>query len=117
MSIDGIRQEWLRQSEKMSADVMRRYHEQRVGSGGREGLGIYGIYQERIAKKKVQIAVKLLRKHGHDITISNISKVTKQSRSTISYYMPAHILEAHEREEPNSLPKHLAKVIPLRRNP
>lgn len=90
MTLDEIKQEWSRQAEKIRDDVMKRYQEQRIGSGGREGLGIYGIYQERIAKKKVQLAVKLLRKNKFEASISSVHKITQQSRSTIQRYMPDH---------------------------
>lgn len=72
---------------KIRDEVMKRYNEERVGSGGREGLGIYGI-QERIAKKKVQLAVKLLRQNEHEASISNIHKITHQIRPAIQGYMP-----------------------------
>lgn len=114
MTIDEIKQEWLRQSEKMSEDVMRSYHNHRIGSGGREGLGIYGIYQTRIAKKKVQIAVKLLKKYDCDLTVGNIQKVTKQSRSTILNYFPSQLQKEREHQTSASIPKRLVEVIPLR---
>lgn len=115
MTLDEIRQEWLQQSEKMSAEVMKKFHEQRDGSGGREGLGVYSIYQERIARKKVQIAVKLLGQKEVEPTTSNIHKITRQSRSTIQRYMPAHVLKTHERQRLNNMPDdQLAEVIPLR---
>lgn len=90
MTLDEIRQEWSRQPDKIRDEVTKRYHEQRVGSGGREGLGIYGIYQERIAKKKVQLAVKLRRQNKLEASISNVYTITNQARSTIQRYMPDH---------------------------
>lgn len=114
MTIEGIRQEWQQQAEKMAADVMRKYREQNKGSAGHEGLGIYGIYQERIARKKVQIAVKLLERHGHEPTTANIHKVTKQNRRLIERYLPVHVWEARAKQKLSTIPEsELAKVIPF----
>jgi hypothetical protein len=77
-----------RQSELMRAEVMKRYEDQRIGSGGREGLGVYGMSQERIVRKKVMIALQLLCRNGFDSSISNVYKITRQSRSTIERYLP-----------------------------
>jgi len=118
MNIDEVRQEWLQQSEKMIADVMRRYHEQRInsGSGGHEGLGIYGEYQERIAKKKVQIAVKLLERYKFELSTANIHKVTKQNRQLIERYLPSRVLIERETRRIDSVPEsQLAPIIPLKR--
>lgn len=76
MTLNEIRDDFSRHSEKICADVMNRYNEQKVGSGGHEGLGIYGICQGKIAKRKVQIAVKLLGQNGVEPTVSNIYRVT-----------------------------------------
>lgn len=115
MILDEIRLVWIRQAESMSAEVIKRYHAQRIGSGGREGLGVYGIYQERIARKKVQIAVKLLVKNGLEPITSNIHKITKKSRSTIQRYMPPQVLKKQKHESPTNVPdNHMAQVIPLR---
>jgi folylpolyglutamate synthase/dihydropteroate synthase len=115
MTLDEIRQEWLRQSKKMSAEVLKSYDEHKIGSGGREGLGVYGMYQQRIARKNVQIAVKLLGQNGVEPTTSNIHKITRQSRSTIQRYMPAHVLKAHERQRLDNMSNdQLAEVIRLR---
>lgn len=96
MTFDEIRQVWIQLSGEMSAEVMYRYRDQRIGSGGREGLGIYGMSQERIARKRVQIAVKLLRKNGFDSSIGNIRKITQQSRSTIERYFPTQIQKSKD---------------------
>lgn len=114
MTIEEIRQEWLRLSEKMTADVMQKYHKQHQGSAGHEGLGIYGIYQERIARKKVQIAVKLLERHGHEPTTANIHKVTKQNRRLIERYLPVHVWEARAKQKLSTIPEsELATAIPF----
>ncbi len=115
MTLDEIRQEWNRQAEKVHDEVMKKYHEQKIGSGGREGLGVYGIHQERIAKKKVQIAVKLLKQHQFETSMSNVHKITRQSRSTIQRYMPADTLQAQGHHRLDNLPDHqLAEVVRLR---
>lgn len=117
MMLDEIREEWLQLSGEMSAEVMNRYRDQRIGSGGREGLGIYGMSRERIARKKVKIAVKLLRKNGFDSSIGNIYKITQQSRSTIERYLPAQTQKAQNLKKLDSRSdSQLAEVIPLRRS-
>jgi hypothetical protein len=79
--------------------------------------GISGIFQERVTRKKVQIAVKLLEKYGYERTEGNIHKVTKQGYFTIRHHMPTRVLEARERRRLESIPpERLAEVIPLRRN-
>lgn len=117
MTLDEIRQVWLQLSGEMSAEVMNRYRDQRTGSGGREGLGIYGMSQERIARKKGQIAVKLLRKNGFDSSIGNIRKITQQSRSTIERYFPTQIQNSKNLQKlASDSAGQSAEVIPLRRS-
>lgn len=117
MTLDEIRQEWLQQSGKMSAEVMKRYRDQRIGSWGRKGFGIHGMSQEKIARKKVQIAVKLLRKNCFDSSIGNIYKITQQSRSTIERYLPAQTQKAQDLQKLDSgSDSQSAEVIPLRRS-
>lgn len=115
VTLDEIKQVWFQLSGEMSVEVMNRYNEQKVGSGGHEGLGIYGTYQGTIAKKKVQIAVKLLRQNGFELTVSNIFRVTRQSRSIIQRYLPAHIHKTHEPQRlDNASDGQLAEVIPIK---
>jgi len=87
-SIDEVRQEWLPRAEALKEAIIGKYYTDQAGHGsaGREGLGIYGIYQERLARKKIQLAVKLLKRAGFEVTTGNIQKVTRQRRDTIAYY-------------------------------
>ena len=86
MSIDQVREVWIEQSEKKEADIWGKYHAQRPSSGGREGLGIHGIYKQRVTQAKVRIAQRLLKSAGLEVSVSSIHKVTKQSRTTIANY-------------------------------
>ena len=84
MSIEGVRQIWLPRAEAKTHAIMEKYYARREGSGGREGLGIYGLYKERAAREKVKLASRLLQQAGLEVTISSISRVTGQSRRTVS---------------------------------
>lgn len=86
MSIDEVRQVWLPLAEAKTKEIIGKYYAQRPYSGGREGLGIYGKFQERAAREKVRLAVRLLQQAGVEVTYMTISKVTGQSRSTIGNY-------------------------------
>lgn len=89
MTIAEVRQIWLARSEPRTRDIMQKYHALRRERGpgrGREGLGVYGIYQERAAREKVRLAVQLLDRAGIHVTCATIRKVTQQSESTISKY-------------------------------
>jgi DNA invertase Pin-like site-specific DNA recombinase len=91
MTINEVREIWLSRTEVKSQTILDSYAaaRQKSGSGGREGLGIYGIYQERIAREKVRLAVKLLEKAGLEISERTINKVTGQSTGTIrNYWIP-----------------------------
>ena len=39
------------------------------GGYGHEGLGVYGIYQERAAREKVRLAARLLEKAGLEVRV------------------------------------------------
>jgi hypothetical protein len=86
MSIEEVRQIWRPLAEAKTKEIIDRYYAQRPYSGGREGLGIYGQFQERAAREKVRLAVRLLQRAGLQVTFTTINKVTGQSRSTISNY-------------------------------
>ncbi len=86
MSVEEVRQVWQPLAEAKTKEIISKYYAQRPYSGGREGLGIYGKFQERAAHEKVRVAVRLLQQAGVDVTYTTISKVTGQSRSTISNY-------------------------------
>lgn len=117
MDLRELREDWLRLAEEMSASVMGKYYAQRQekGPAGREGLGIYGIYQERVARRKVNIAVKLLQQNGSELTMSNIHKLTGQSRYTIEHYLPKRLRESQVAQFRAQSGKDPGKVIPLRR--
>jgi DNA invertase Pin-like site-specific DNA recombinase len=86
MSIDEVRQVWLPLAEAKTKEIIGKYYAQRPYSGGREGLGVYGKFQERAAREKVRLAVRLLQQAGVEVTYTTISKVTGQSRNTIGNY-------------------------------
>ena len=86
MSVEELRQVWLPLAEAKTKAIIGKYYAQRPYSGGREGLGIYGKFQERAAREKVRLAVRLLQQTGLEVTFTMISRVTGQSRSTISHY-------------------------------
>ena len=86
MSVEEVREVWLPLAEAKVRAIIDSYYAQRAYSGRREGLGIYGKFQERAAREKVRLAVRLLQQAGLEATVTMISKVTRQSRSTISNY-------------------------------
>ncbi len=86
MSIEEVRRVWRPLAEAKTKAIIDKYYAQRPYSGGREGLGIYGQFQERAAREKVRLAVRLLRQAGLHVALTTISRVTGQSRSTISNY-------------------------------
>ena len=86
MSIEEVRQVWLPLAQAKSQEFMDKYYARSEHSGGREGLGVYGLSKERAAREKVRLAVKLLKQAGLEITFSSIGRVTGQSRSTIANY-------------------------------
>ena len=86
MSVDEVRDIWLPLAEAKTKAIIDSYYAQRPHSGGREGLGIYGKFQERAAREKVRLAVRLLKQAGLAVTVTMINKVTGQSRTTISNY-------------------------------
>ena len=86
MSIEEVRQVWLPRAEAKTKAIIDSYYAQRPYSGGREGLGIYGRFKERATREKVRMAVRLLQQAGLEVTVTMISKVTRQSRDTISHY-------------------------------
>ena len=53
MSVEELRQVWLPLAETKPKAIIDSYYAQRPYSGGREGLGIYGKFQERAAREKV----------------------------------------------------------------
>jgi len=96
MSVEEVRQVWLPLAEAKTKAIIGKYYAQRPYSGGREGLGIYGKFQERAAREKVRLAVRLLQRAGLEASLTMISKVTGQSRNTISHYWapPCETVEA-----------------------
>lgn len=86
MAINEVREIWLERSETKSKAILDSYRRQHTSSAGREGLGIYGRFQQRVAREKVRLAAHLLERAGHDVTESSIRKVTRQSLETIRGY-------------------------------
>ncbi len=116
MTIEEVREIWLLRVEAKLKAIMDRYYASRAEHGGgygHEGLGVYGIYQERGAREKVRLAAKLLEQAHLEVTFRSIHKVTGQSQSTIAnYWAPPRPTPA---EEPAGAPreKGLARVIPF----
>jgi hypothetical protein len=84
MTIDEVRQIWLLRAEAKTKAIMDSYYARREASGGgygHEGLGVYGIYQERAAREKVRLAAKLLEKAGLEVSDATIRKVTRGKRA------------------------------------
>lgn len=89
MTIDQVREIWRLRAEAKTKAIMDAYRARRNESGGgygHEGLGVYGIYQERAAREKVRLAVRLLEKAGLEVSYNTIRTVTGQSPGTISGY-------------------------------
>ena len=102
MTMDEIRQIWLERAEAKTKAIMDRYRarQSEAGGYGHEGLGIYGISQERAAREKVRLAAKLLATAGLEVTYETIRKVTGQSSNTISrYWVPPKPAEEQQSSE------------------
>lgn len=72
MTIDQVRQIWLPRAESKVKTILDSYYARREKSGGgygHEGLGVYGIYQERAAREKVRLAARLLEKAGLEVRV------------------------------------------------
>ena len=107
MSINEIRQIWRPRAQAKAEAIMNSYHAQHERSGGgfgHEGLGVYGIYQVRVAREKVRLAAKLLGQAGLEVSCGAIRKVTGQSLSTIASYWspPRPTVEDDEAGAPES---------------
>lgn len=107
MTVEEVRAIWLERSEAKTKAILDSYHRQHATSAGREGLGIYGRFQKRVAREKVRLAVRLLEQAGHEVTESSIRKVTRQSLDTIrGYWTPPTRTDdaAHESISADELP-------------
>jgi len=63
--MEEVREVWIIRAESITRDVMGKYAKLREhGSGGREGLGIYGQYQSRVKRIKEDLAARLLKSAG-----------------------------------------------------
>lgn len=120
-SIDELRLEWRRRADAAEQEIMGKYHSRRAESGGfgHEGLGVYGIYQERLARKKVELGAKLLKRAGLEVTTRDIRKLTGQSLSTIEHYRPMPRQKPREQREQigTQTERQSAEIIPFRRRP
>ena len=89
MTIEEVRGIWLPRSEAKTKRIMEAYEARRRSGGGaygREGLGVYGMHKERVAREKVRLAVYLLQKAGLEVSCKTIRQVTRQSNDTIYRY-------------------------------
>lgn len=93
MTLDEVREIWVPRAEAKAKAIFDSYYAQREKSGGgygHEGLGVYGIFQERAAREKVRLAAHLLEKAGLEVSCATIRKVTGQSANTIwRYWRPS----------------------------
>lgn len=100
MTIDEVRQVWIPSAEAKTNAIMESYRARREQSGGgygHEGLGVYGMYQERAAREKVRLAATLLAQAGLEVTYETIRKVTGQASNTIrSYWAPPKPIVAED---------------------
>ena len=80
MTMEQVREIWVVRAEAINRDVMGKYAKQRRehGSGGREGLGIYGQFQSRVKRKKEELAERLLRSAGLPTDDATIGKVMRR---------------------------------------
>lgn len=82
MTFDQVREIWRQRSEAKTKEIMAKYSQQKTGrSGGREGLGIYGQFQARAARAKVQLAERLLKSAGLPVDDATIRKLMRRSRA------------------------------------
>lgn len=118
--MDELRLEWRRRADAAEHEIMDKYYVGRAESGGfgHEGLGVYGKYKEKLACKKVELAVKLLEREGLEVTTGNIRKLTRQSRTASRGLAPTP--PKQERQEGQADPRgegETARVIPFPRRP
>ncbi len=115
MSLEEVAALWRTRTEAMTRSTMDKYYRLRSesGSGGREGLGVYGTYKDRVARDKVRLAVKMLGQAGLPVTESSIRKVTGQSTSTISrYWWPPRPVELDLPPDSGPLPPTIKFPLP-----
>ena len=89
MTIGQVRQIYLPRADAKVKTIFDSYYARREKSGGgygHEGLGVYGMYQERAAYAKVRLAAELLEKAGLEVSCGAIRKVTGQATCTVSRY-------------------------------
>jgi hypothetical protein len=80
MSIDEVRDIWRIRSDAKTKEVMAKYEKQKAGrSGGREGLGIYGQFQSRVAREKIRLE-----------RVMHLSDVSDQRTASVSRWSGAH---------------------------
>lgn len=118
--MDELRLEWRRRADAAEHEIMGKYYSRRTESGGfgHEGLGVYGKYKEKLACRKVELAVKLLEREGLEVTTDNIRKLTRQTRTLSRGFVPTP--PKQERQEEQADPRgegETARVIPFLRRP
>ncbi len=120
MSIEEVRQVWFSRAEARTKAIMDKYYASRAEHGGgygHEGLGVYGIYQERAAREKVRLAVKLLEQARLEVAFRTIQKVTGQSQSTIANYWAPPRPKPPEEQADTQSERQAAQVIPFPKRP
>ncbi len=105
MTIDEVREIWRVLAEAKAKTVMETYYAKREESEGgfdHEGLGVYGLYHERAARKKVRLAAQLLKKAGLEVCYESIRKLTGQSLDVIvrNWVPPKGKTEKNESRQP-----------------
>lgn len=79
MTLEQVREIWRVRSEARTKEIMASYERQKAGrSGGREGLGIYGIFQSRAAREKLKLAERLLKSAGLPTDDATIRKLMRR---------------------------------------
>lgn len=117
---DELRLEWRRCAEKAEQEIMGKYYARRAESGGygHEGLGVYGNYKERVARKKSDLAAKLLEREGLEVTMSNVRKLVRKARDASGSVVVATSQEERQKQPSEvRVSRETARVIPFLRRP
>jgi hypothetical protein len=81
MTLDEVREVWRVRSDAKSKAIMDSYARQKAGgSGGRAGLGIYGVFQSRAADERRRLAERLLKSAGLPTDQTTIRKLMRASK-------------------------------------
>jgi hypothetical protein len=121
MSLEEVRRIWVAQAEEKTKEIFDKYRERRdqAGGYGHEGLGVYGIYQERAARERMRLAVKLLGQAGLEITPAIVRKLTGRSvsASAIKQYGPRSRSSPPERQNEDLNQEEPPHIIKFPRRP